>query len=142
MGALAPPVGLGSAEDSLLASSLGADFSFSPAEEPPEAPVSLELPEDDSPLELSPSEEGSSEELSPLEELFEGLVVVVDVAVVCTAAFSALVSVGGEISGVLFGTASETLLEPHAPSDPQIRSATHAPNAARALTAGPCAFRR
>ena len=38
------------------------------------------------------------------------LVVVVDVEVVCAAAFSALVSVGGVMSGVLLGTASETLL--------------------------------
>ncbi len=38
----------------------------------------------------------------------------VDVEVVCAAAFSALVSFGGVISGVLFGTASETLLPPQA----------------------------
>jgi len=41
-----------------------------------------------------------------------GVVDVVELEVVCTDAFSALVSVGGVISGVLFGTASETLLPP------------------------------
>ncbi len=134
-------MGLDSAEDSFLDSSLAGAFSFS-AEAPPEGVASPELPEEDSPVELSPSEEDSPEdELSP-EELVEVLVDVVDVAVVCTAAFSALVSDGGVISGVLLGTASETLLEPHAPSETPARSATHALSAKRALTAGPCAFGR
>jgi hypothetical protein len=81
-------------------------------------------------LELSPFEE-----LSPL--VLVDLVAVVDVEVVCTAAFSALVSDGGVISGVLLGTASETLLLPQAvtlkPS-----SAMQATIAARDLKAAPC----
>ncbi len=69
------------------------------------------------------------------------LVDVVEVEVVCTAAASALVSVGGVISGVLFGTASETLLEPHALSVSPASSSAHAASATRALTAAPCACR-
>lgn len=139
-------MGLDPAEDSFLASSLAGAFSFSPADAPPDGVASLEPepaepPEDDSPAALSPSDEDSLEALSPVE-LVEVLVEVVDVEVVCTAAFSALVSVGGVISGVLLGTASETLLEPHAPSETPARSATHALSAKRALTAGPCAFGR
>lgn len=72
-------MGLDSAEDSFLDSSLAGAFSFS-AEAPPEGVASPE-PEDDSPVELSPSEEDSPVELS-LEALVEVLVDVVDVEVV------------------------------------------------------------
>jgi hypothetical protein len=113
VGALAPPLGV--AADS-LPPPLPADsslFAVPPAEVPPadslllsEAPLSLppldsasSLPLDSSPEELS---------LDLAVEVFE----VVAVDVVCTAAFSALVSVGGVISGVLFGTESLTLLPP------------------------------
>lgn len=58
------------------------------------------------------------------------LVEVVEVDVVWTAAFSALVSFGGVMLGVLLGTASETLLLPHAPRvNPS--TATQAATAAR-----------
>jgi hypothetical protein len=48
----------------------------------------------------------------------------VEVDVVCTEAFSALVSVGGVISGVLFGTASLTLLPPPQALRPTPHSST------------------
>jgi hypothetical protein len=85
---------------------------FSPADAPPEL--------EDSELPPVPSEEGSSEpplpsEDSSLEPVVVVLLVVV-VEVVCTAAFSALVLLGGVISGVLLGTASVTLLPPQAAS--------------------------
>ena len=72
------------------------------------------------------------------------LVVLVDVVAVevfWAAAVSALVSVGGVISGVLLGTASETLLPPQALSATPHSSAAHAASAARLLTAVPCAYR-
>jgi len=113
------------------------DFSFSPAEAPPEELDSLELP----PLEGASSDFGVSLEEEPDEELSPDvlfvLVDVVEVEVVWTAAFSALVSVGGMMSGVLLGTASETLLLPQAPSVIPPSSATHALSAMRALTARP-----
>ena len=58
------------------------------------------------------------------------------------AACSALVFAGGVISGVLFGTGSETLLPPHALNPQAASSARHSASAGRALTAGPCACRR
>ncbi len=74
-----------------------------------DAPLSLLLPplEEASPLPLDSSPD-------PVEEVpsLDLAVEVVEVEVVCTAAFSALVSVGGMMSGVLFGTASLTLLPP------------------------------
>ena len=65
------------------------------------------------PLRRSIRELGSLSALDELDSLSPPVfvVAVVDVAVVCAAAFSALVFVGGVISGVLFGTASETLLD-------------------------------
>jgi hypothetical protein len=60
------------------------------------------------------------------------LVVVPDVEVVCAAAFSMLVSVGGMISGVVFGTGSETLALPQ----PPIASAARSISAASALPRG------
>jgi hypothetical protein len=89
-------------------------FAAPPAEVPPadspllsDAPLSLPPLVDDSSLPLdSPPD--------PVEVLpsLDFAVEVVAVEVVCTAAFSALVSVGGMMSGVLFGTASLTLLPP------------------------------
>jgi hypothetical protein len=81
------------------------------------------------------------------------LVEVVEVVeVVCAEDASALVLVGGVISGVLLGTASETVVLPHAPSAIAHSAAAHAssvgralttdaPGARRALTAAPYACR-
>jgi hypothetical protein len=130
----------------LVLLSLEADFSFSPAEAPPEGLASLEAPA----LEPSPLEDASPPSLvalSALEVEVPALVVcdlldVVEVEVVCTAAASALVSVGGVISGVLLGTASETLAPPQAPSVSPHISAAHAASTTRDLTAVPCVGRR
>ncbi len=121
VGALAPPDGLEPA----------ADFSldFSSAEEPPEG-VASPLP---APLELPPLVGSSVASLPP--DSFAGLsvlvvllvVLVVAVEVVCPDAFSALVSFGGVMSGVLLGTASEALLPP-----PQAPSVAPEHNSARA----------
>jgi hypothetical protein len=136
-------VGLAPAAGSppLGALSLEAGFSFSPAEAPPEGLASLEA----APL------EGASllvlAVLSPLEEedvslgVLVVLVDVVEVEVFCAAAASALVFVGGVMSGVLLGTASETLLPPHAPSVSPHSSATHTASMARVFTGVPCACR-
>jgi len=99
---------LGPAADSLLFPPVSEleGFSFS-ADAPPDALVSLELSFLLASLEAaSPPDDDSS----PV--VVFGVVDVVELEVVCTDAFSALVSVGGVISGVLFGTASETLLPP------------------------------
>ncbi len=124
--------------------SLAADLFCSPAAAPPEELASFEdAPlEDDSLLPPLPAASPLEDEPSPLVLL--ALVVLADlveVEVVCTAA-SALVLVGGVMSGVLFGTASETLLPPHAPSVSPHTTAAHAATATRAFTAGPCACRR
>jgi hypothetical protein len=71
----------------------------------------------EAPLSLPPLDSASSLPLdsSPEEPSLDLPVEVVDVLaveVLCTAAFSALVSVGGVMSGVLLGTASLTLLPP------------------------------
>ncbi len=63
------------------------------------------------------------------------LVDVVETAVASPAAFSALVFVGGMISGVVFGTASATLLPPHPPSATAQSPAAAAAAAARATGA-------
>jgi hypothetical protein len=105
-----------------------------PEEVPPaDSPVlSLAAP---SLLELaasSPDSLDSSLEASE-EPSLEGVFAVVEVEVVCTTAFSALVSVGGVISGVLLGIASLTLLPPpHAPSPTEHSSTMLAAIAARA----------
>ncbi len=129
----------GVAGSSVLAASVGAGFSVS-ADAPPEAPdVAGSLVLAGASL-LSPVAGSPLEELS-LAFVVVVLVLVVDVEVAFAAAASALVSVGGVISGVLFGTASETLVPPHALSvSPHSRTA-HAASAARALTTGPCACR-
>jgi len=115
-----------------LALSPPAAFSFSPAEAPPEGVDSLELPPLGaasllSLLALSLLEE-PADELSP--EVVVVLVAVVDVDDVWAAAFSALVSVGGVMFGVLLGTVSEMLLPPHPPRQTPPSSTRHA---ARAL---------
>ncbi|MCW3018005.1 MAG: hypothetical protein JWN10_313 [Solirubrobacterales bacterium] len=119
--------------------SLEAGFSFSAAA-PPELPSVLGVldPEDASPLSLA----GVSPVEVELSVLFVLFVEVVPVEVVCTAAVSALVSVGGVSSGVLFGTASETLVPPQALNAKPQSSAAHAASATRALTAAPYACRR
>jgi hypothetical protein len=96
---------------------------------PPEAPVSL----------LAPLPEASSEPplaslppLAPVVPVPEELVLVVETELVWAASFSAVVSLGGVMLGVLRGTASETLLLPHAPSVRPQSSRTVTPTAARA----------
>jgi hypothetical protein len=140
LGALAPPVGLAGASGSaaLAAPSLEAGFSFSAAA-PPDVPAAGALAPADASL-------FSLEDVSPLEELSLLLPVVlvvdvVEVDVVCAAAASALVSVGGVSSGVLFGTASATVVPPQALNAEPHSSAAHAASATRALTAVPYACR-
>jgi hypothetical protein len=139
-GALAPPVGLDGAVGSLALElgSLEAGFSFSAAA-PPEVPaVPDELdPEDGSLLSLV----GVSPVEVELSLVFVVFVEVVAVEVVCAAAASALVFVGGVSSGVLLGTASETLVPPQALNAKPQSSAAHAASAMRALTAAPYACR-
>ncbi len=108
------------------------------------------------PLELPPLVGSSVASLPPdslaaLSDFVDDVpVVVVDVVVVCAAAFSALVSFGGVISGVLFGTASEALLPPPhavsvaAPSSSASASATALAfnDPPRAIRAAPSAGRR
>ncbi len=141
-GALAPPVGLAGVAGSVAfaPASLEAGFSFSAAA-PPEEPAvlgALELEEVSPPAleELSPPEE----ELSPLLPVVF-VVEVVEVEVLCAAAASALVFVGGVISGVLLGTASETLAPPHALNATPHSSAAHAASSARPFTTVPFACR-
>ncbi len=90
------------------------DFSAdSPLADVPPAAL-LGEPELLSPEELSPSDSllAVELELSPVVGVVE-VVAVVEVAVVSVASFSAEVSVGGVISGVLFGVTSDTLVPPH-----------------------------
>jgi hypothetical protein len=103
-------------------------FSFS-ADAPPDALVSFELSFLLASLAAaSPLDDDSS----PVVVVFG--VVDVEVEVVCTDAFSALVSVGGVMSGVLFGTASEALLPPpHALKVTPQRSVAVAASAARPI---------
>jgi hypothetical protein len=88
-------------------------------------PVALLL--SDALLSLPPLDDASSLALaSSLEEpevpSLDLAVEVLEVEVVCTAAFSALVSVGGVMSGVLFGTVSLTLLPPPQAARPTAHS--------------------
>jgi hypothetical protein len=133
-------VGLAGAVGSLALEpdSLEAGFSFSAAA-PPELPEVLGALPDAASL---PSVGAVSAVDVELSVLFVVLVdVLAAVEVVCAAA-SALVSVGGVISGVLLGTASETLVPPQALNARPHSNAAHAANATRALTAVPCACRR
>lgn len=88
-------------------------FSDSLADVPPAALLSPEEPELslDSPLPSSLLDD----DLVPLGPVVPVVPVaaVVEVEVVSVAPFSAEVSLGGVISGVLFGTASDTLVPPH-----------------------------
>ncbi len=95
-------------------------------------------PDDGSLLSLA----GVSPEAVVLSLVFVLLVELVPVEVVCAAAASALVSVGGVSSGVLLGTASETLVPPQALNANPQSSAAHTASARRALTAAPYACRR
>ena len=146
-GAPAPPVGLELASLSFVFSG-----AFSSLPVPPEAPPV--------PSELSlagasalDSDSGSSPVvpvgLVPVLPFVE----VVDVEVVCAAAFSALVSLGGMMSGVDLGTASETLLPPHAlrpnaPSTPATAASAMRVRSSFTLSSleevrpAPCACRR
>jgi hypothetical protein len=84
-------------------------FSDSPAEVPPEASLS--------PDELSLDSPPSSvleDDPVPVGPVVPAAVAVVDVEVVSVASFSAELSLGGVISGVLLGVASDTLVPPHA----------------------------
>ena len=122
-----------------MASLGAASFSGAAPPEGPDVAGALALDEGVSLLSLA----GVSllvEELSAA--LLVVLVDVVAVEVVCAAAASALVLVGGVISGVLLGTASETLAPPQALSARPHSSVAHAASAARLLTTGPCACRR
>jgi hypothetical protein len=137
---------------------LGVDSALpAPGSEPPvalEPPLELSLPvELDSPvpgevslgalLELSlsvPPELGSlalalsSLVPSAVVEDLVGAVAVVAVVLVRVASLSAVVLLGGVISGVLRGTASATLLPPHAPkAKPQVSTSATAPTATRRL---------
>jgi len=106
-GALAPPVA-----PPALSDSLEAGFSVS-AGAPPEEPDSPAPSLDEPPLDSEPEDSSPPEdEDSPVVVVL--LVAVVEVEVVDRAAFSALVSAGGTMLGVLFGIDSETLLPPHA----------------------------
>ena len=109
------------------------DFSFSPAEVPPAGELVAEPPPA-----LEDSEPASLLLASLLEDPVDAAPdeVLVDVVDVMTpAAFSALVSVGGMISGVVFGTASATLLPPHPETLRAQSTAAEAPSAARAVQA-------
>jgi hypothetical protein len=71
---------------------------------------------------------------SAVVEDLVGVVAVVAVVLVRVASLSAVVLLGGVISGVLRGTASETLLPPHAPSaKPQASASASAPTGPRLL---------
>jgi hypothetical protein len=121
-----------------LLSVLGVSSFVPPAEVPPAdspspvAPALLLLPPVDSEL------DSLSGELDSLSlPVFVFAVALVEVAVVRAASFSALVFVGGVISGVVFGVASETLPEPpHAPRPtPHASASTVAAAAVAALRA-------
>jgi hypothetical protein len=92
------------------------------------SPVSLSAPPDVDSLELALSSPVPS---AVVEDLVL-VVAVVAVVLVRVASLSAVVLLGGVISGVLRGTASETLLPPHAPSaKPHASASARAPTVAR-----------
>lgn len=128
-------------DSACLVDSAGLPASPVAAEVPPAAPalvvvcsLEVELVELDS-LELELPVELGSPDVFPLVEV----VLVVEVAL--AAAFSALVSLGGVISGVERGTVSETLAPPQAVAQKGVVRARQIASAERALTAAPCACR-
>lgn len=139
---MGPAAGAAASLPSLVGSAVAAGFSASPAVAPPDAEllgVSLDG------AEASPA--GSSEP-ADVEDSALLLVlafvedVVVEVEIVFAAAASALVFVGGVMSGVLEGTVSDTLVPPQALSARPHSSAAQAPSAPRRrLTTDPCAVR-
>jgi hypothetical protein len=157
-GAPAPPVGLLGASDLPLEGSapplvpeVAPELSVPAA---PEPPVVTEV-SPAGPLVLSAPPEVCSPVLGcaslagvvALVPVVEDLVVaVVAVVLVRVASLSAEVLLGGVISGVLRGVASETPLPPQAASvKPQARISAHAPSALRralTLPAGPSAGRK
>jgi hypothetical protein len=110
-GALAPPEGV--AADSLPPLAVSSLFAVSLEVPPADSPLLSEAPLSLPPLDAASSLEPDSSPEELEEPSLDLPVEVVDeVEVVCTAAFSALVSVGGVMSGVLLGTESLTLLPP------------------------------
>lgn len=104
-------------------------FSDSPADVPPAAPLSEELELSSEPVPPDSPVELEDSSLPVVVGVLE-VVAVVDVEVVSVASFSAEVSFGGVISGVLLGSASETVLPPHAVKPvPQRRIRALAPSA-------------
>lgn len=114
---MAPPVGLDSLPALEPPPSLEA-FSFSaevPPAAPPADPPELSLLEDSPPDSLLPASPLEDSEEEPAPEAPLDVVDVVEVEVVWAAAFSADVSVGGMMFGVLLGIASEVPLAPPHP---------------------------
>ena len=104
-------------------------FSDSPADVPPAAPLSEELELSSEPVPPDSPVELEDSSLPVVVGVVE-VVAVVDVEVVSVASFSAEVSFGGVISGVLLGSASETALPPQAVKPvPQRRIRALAPSA-------------
>jgi hypothetical protein len=111
-------------------------FSDSPADVPPAA-LSEELELSSEPVPPDSPVEPEDSSLPVVVGVVE-VVAVVDVEVVSVASFSADVSFGGVISGVLLGSASETVLPPHAVKPvPQRRIRALAPSAMTRLCFGP-----
>ena len=117
-----------------------ASLDFSPAAAPPAA-ASVELALEDVSLALRSASlvEDVPPELSD-EPLVDFLLVEVDAAF--AAACSALVFVGGVISGVLFGSGSDTVALPHALRPRPASRDSASASEERDLTAGPCVCRR
>lgn len=94
-------------------------FSDSPADVPPAAPLSLE---EELSLDSPPSSVLEDDPVPLVPVVPVAVVAVVEVEVVSVASFSAEVSLGGVISGVLLGVASDTLVPPHAVTPSEARS--------------------
>jgi hypothetical protein len=120
---------------------VGVGFAVSLAGAPPPAPASVAA---EAGVSLGVLEEASvpAVELAGSFDLLEAFVVLV-VEVVCAEAASALVFVGGVMSGVLLGTASDTdaVPPPQALSAAPHRRAAQARSAALGLTTVPYACR-
>jgi len=130
-GASAPPPGPEPAADFSVAEL----FSFSGVAPPaaPPSPEALELSELLAPELLSPLL--ASPEVLEVEVVLPALV---EVEVVCRALRSALVSAGGVMSGVLFGTTSAVPLPPPQPASAQAgASASTSAMQTRTITSQP-----